>query len=334
MKIITKIKLLLLLLFTSTSITAQDMHFTQFYSSPLYLNPAFAGANVCSRVSFTYRNQWPGISKTYRSYLFSVDHYFTDKNIGLGILFASDVAGTGNLKTTLINPEIAYEAKLSKRLFIRFGAQPGITIHSIDFNNLLFGDQIARGGAVPTVETPTLTRTFFDAGAGVILYTRKYWAGFSAYHLNRPNQSLFESSDARLPMKFGFHGGAKYLVNTEEKEEPKRRYVSPAINYRHQNKFDQLDMGFYLSQNVLTIGFWYRGIPLIKSYAPGYANNDALSIIIGVRNERFNFGYSYDLTISRLASLSQGAHEITISYQLCKPKKKKKTRLLLPCPKF
>lgn len=334
MKIIIKLKLLLLVLFAATGISAQDMHFTQFYSSPLYLNPAFAGANVCSRVSFTYRNQWPGISKTYRSYLFSVDHYLTSKNIGVGILFASDVAGTGNLKTTLINPEIAYEAKLSKRLFARFGVQPGITMQSINFNNLLFGDQIARGGSVPTVETPTLTRTFFDAAAGVILYTRKYWGGFSAYHLNRPNQSLREESEGPLPIKYSFHGGAKYLVNTEEKEESKRRYASPAINYRHQNKFDQLDMGLYLTQNVLTIGLWYRGIPFIKSYAPGYANNDAISIIIGVRNDRFNCGYSYDVTISRLASLSRGAHEITISYQLCKVQKKKKNRLLLPCPKF
>ena len=53
----------------------QDMHFTQFYATPLYLNPAFTGANVCSRVSLTYRNQWPGISTAYTSYLVSGDHY-------------------------------------------------------------------------------------------------------------------------------------------------------------------------------------------------------------------------------------------------------------------
>jgi len=323
-----------LLLLYAAAASAQDMHFTQFYSSPLYLSPAFAGADVCSRVSLTYRNQWPGISKTYRSYLFSVDHYFIEKNIGLGLLFASDVAGSGNLKTTLINPEIAYEAKLSKKLYVRFGAQPGLTIRSIDFNSLLFGDQIARGGAVPTVESPTVTKATFDAGAGLLLYTKKYWGGISVFHMNRPNQSLRDDPDVLLPVKISLHGGAKYVMNSEEKEDDKRKFISPAVNYKHQNKFDQLDVGCYFNKSALNLGIWYRGIPLFKSYEPGYANNDAISLIIGVKTDRFNCGYSYDMTISRLASLSKGAHEITVSYQLCKMKKKKKPRMLLPCPKF
>lgn len=334
MKLIKKIKLLLVLLCTASSVSAQDMHFTQFYASSLYLNPAFSGADVCSRITLTYRNQWPGVSKTYRTYLFSADHYFNDKNIGAGILFANDVAGSGNLKTTVINVPIAYEAKLTKKLYIRFGAQPGMIIRSIDFNKLIFGDQIARGGDVASVETPTLTKAFFDAGAGVLFYTKKYWGGFSAYHLNTPNQSILIDSEGNLPIKFSFHGGAKFVLNSEEVDVEKRKYISPAFNFRHQNKFDQLDVGLYWSKSVMNFGLWYRGIPLIKSYSPGYANNDAIAIIVGVKNDRFNFGYSYDITISRLVNVSRGAHEITISYQLCKLKKKKKVRMLTPCPKF
>ena len=89
MKTIRTIKLILFGLLASCA-TAQDMQFTQFYATSLYLNPAFAGANVCSRVSLTYRNQWPGVNKTYRSYVFSVDHYFNDKNLGAGLFIASD----------------------------------------------------------------------------------------------------------------------------------------------------------------------------------------------------------------------------------------------------
>jgi type IX secretion system PorP/SprF family membrane protein len=333
MRIITGIKLFVLLLF-SAGLSAQDMHFTQFYSSPLYLNPAFAGADVCSRISFTYRNQWPGISKTYRSYLASADHYFSRKNVGAGILFASDVAGTGELKTTLVNGQIAYEVRLNKKLFMRLGLQPGIGIRSINFNNLLFGDQIARGGGVPSVEAPTQTKVFFDVGAGTIFYTHKLWGGFSVYHLNQPNQSLRGDPDGLVPVRFSVHGGYKYSVNPEEKDDLKKKSVSPAFNYRHQNKFDQLDIGFYYSQSVFTLGMWYRGIPGFKAYKPGYSNNDAMAVIIGVKTSRFNFGYSYDITISQLSNLSHGAHEITIAYQLCKLKKKKKYRLLVPCPKF
>lgn len=333
MKIIRTIKLILFGLLASCA-TAQDMQFTQFYATSLYLNPAFAGANVCSRISLTYRNQWPGVNKTYRSYVFSVDHYFNSKNIGAGLFIANDVAGTGNLKTTIINVPIAYEAKLTKRLFVRFGAQLGVIMRSIDFNKLVFGDQIARGGDVSTIETPTQTRTFFDSGAGILFYSRKYWGGVSAYHLNRPNQALMVDAQGLMPIKFGFHGGFKYALNEEEKEEEKRKYISPAINFRHQNKFDQLDIGFYYSKSILNLGIWYRGIPLFKSYGPGYANNDAIALIVGIKNDRLNFGYSYDITISRLALVAYGAHELTVSYQMCKLQKKKKVRMLTPCPKF
>lgn len=315
----------------------QDIHFTQFYASPLYLNPAFAGADVCSRVSLTYRNQWPGISKTYRSYLFSIDHYFVQKNIGAGLLFASDVAGTGQLKTTLVNVPIAYEARLTKKMYMRLAGQPGIGIRSINFNNLLFGDQISRGGGVASIEDPVKSKVFFDVSAGALFYTRQYWGGLSVFHLNKPNQSMRGDEEGIIPIKYTLHGGAKFKLNEDdEKEDKDQKSISPAFHYRGQNKYDQFDIGLYYTQNVMNIGIWYRGIPLLKAYkrAPGYVNNDALNLIIGVKTERFNLGYSYDITISKLAGLSHGAHEIAVSYQLCKLKKKKRYRLLVPCPKF
>lgn len=158
---------------------AQDMHFTQFFSAPLYLNPAFTGANVCSRISTTYRNQWPGISKTYKSYLLSADHYIARYNIGIGLLFGNDVAGTGDLKTTIINPMFAYEIKVNRKYSARFGVQAGVGLKSINFNALIFGDQIARGGNVASLETPTQSRTYFDIGAGALFYSTKYWIGSS-----------------------------------------------------------------------------------------------------------------------------------------------------------
>ena len=319
-----------------TEITkAQDMHFTQFYSAPLFLNPAFTGSHGCSRFSATYRNQWPGISKTYRSFLCSADHFLHDKSLGVGIMFGSDIAGTGDLKTTLINPSIAYEARLGRNMALRFGAQPGITIKSINFNNLIFGDQLARGGNVNTIEKPAQSRLFIDIGAGVLAYTKKYWAGASAYHLNRPNESLMGAKVVKLPIKYSVHGGAKFsLDNSAENEDIKKEYITTAFNYRGQSQFDQLDIGFYYSRNVFNAGIWYRGIPGFKAYKPGYENNDEIAIIIGIRNNKMDIGYSYDITISKLYKISNGAHEITISYQICKPPKKKKYGLILPCPKF
>jgi type IX secretion system PorP/SprF family membrane protein len=83
-----KLRLLILYIILSAflkdlKLNAQDMHFTQFYASPLYLNPAFTGANVCSRATLVYRNQWPGINRAYRSYLFSMDHFLTSQKVGI-----------------------------------------------------------------------------------------------------------------------------------------------------------------------------------------------------------------------------------------------------------
>jgi type IX secretion system PorP/SprF family membrane protein len=328
-------KRLLILLFFAlvTSVSyAQDIHFTQFYASPTYLNPAFTGAGGCSRASITYRNQWPGISKAYKTYLAYVDHFIPEYSIGGGLLVASDVAGSGGLRTTLIMPSIAYETRIGRTFGMRAGFQPGVGIRSINYDKLMFGDQLYRGGNVPTIEAPPLTKAYFDIGAGMLFYNDKYWAGFSANHLNRPDESLIEA-EAQLPVKYSLHGGAKFKLEQDSKDLEDRKTFTTAFNYRGQQDFDQLDIGFYFTRYVVNVGLWYRGLPGVKAYKPGYSNNDALAVIVGFNNDNFNLGYSYDMTISKLAKLSSGAHEISLTYTMCK-KRKKKRKMIVPCPKF
>ncbi len=320
-------------------IKSQDMHFTQFYAAPLYLNPAFTGANICSRICMTYRNQWPGINTTYQSYLLSYDHYLQDQHLGVGLQFATDRAGTGGLKTTLINPSFAFETKINKNIGVRFGIQPGITIKSIQFDKLLFGDQIARGGSsnpssVATVESPTQNKTFVDIGAGTLIYTSNLWLGTSFYHINKPNESLVGGNSSILPVRYSVHGGAKVALNKDEKDSDLRKYVSLVMNYSGQGKFDQFDVGIYYTQTIFNAGFWYRGLPGLKAYQPGYSNNDAIAFLIGLQAKRANIGYSYDITVSQLANNTKGAHEITLSFQLCSVKQKPTKRLTVSCPKF
>lgn len=323
------------LMLLTSALRAQDMHFTQFYAAPLYLNPAFTGANVCARISLVYRNQWPGINTAYKSFIFAGDHSVQKYNLGVGLLFGNDVAGSGDLRTTIINPLISYGLKINKKIAMRVGFQPGIGIRSINFNDLLFGDQIARGGNVASLESPTQKKTYVDVGTGAIIFSKTFWLGTSFYHLTQPNNSLM-GNESQLPLKYSVHGGAKFALNAGENDAFNQRFISPAFNYRGQRKFDQFDIGLYYTQYIFNLGLWYRGIPVLKSYKKGYPNNDAFAFIVGVQNDRFNIGYSYDFTISYLTqALSKGAHELTVSYQLCKLKKKsKKYGLLIPCPKF
>ncbi|MBI2271080.1 MAG: type IX secretion system membrane protein PorP/SprF [Bacteroidetes bacterium] len=324
--------ILTILLFAVSAAKAQDIHFTQFYSTSMYLNPAFAGADRCSKFSLTARNQWTGIHKGYSTYLVSYDGPIPKYNSGLGIMFATDVAGSGGLKTTIFNLNYSYSALLTRKVAIRFGAQAGGQQISLGYGNLLFGDQVVRGGNVSTIEDPAINCTFLDLGAGTLLYSEKYWLGVSTSHLNRPNQSLLGYGNSNLPIKTSVHGGIKIKVNSPEKKN-ETEYIVPAINYQNQNKFSQVSWGLYYIKSPLNFGLWYRGIPFTNYSQKGYSSNDGIAVLVAVETPKFHFGYSYDITLSRLTMASGGAHEITCYYKICK-KRKTKFKMLLPCPKF
>jgi type IX secretion system PorP/SprF family membrane protein len=330
----------LLVLFIGLSVlgklNAQDMQFTQFYAVATYLNPAFTGANACSRLSTTYRNQWPSIPRGYVSYALSYDHYLIDYNSGIGALITQDRAGTGQLRTTSYSLLYAYEIRLTRKIGFRAGFQATGSSRTVNFHDLTFGDQLARDGAAVSVETPSLGNVlYFDVSTGGLIYSKKYWLGFSGHHLNQPNQSLIKG-ESPLPVKYSVHGGAKILLpNNKGLDGKGEQAIFPAINYKAQNKFDQVDVGMYYENSPLIIGFWYRGIPVLKAYKEGYSNNDALSVLAGFTVERLRFGYSYDLTVSKLARSTGGAHEVSVIYQFCTLKKKKsRKKLVVPCPKF
>ncbi|MBN8703849.1 MAG: type IX secretion system membrane protein PorP/SprF [Bacteroidetes bacterium] len=330
MRIVVKYMFCLLLLFAKT-VVAQDIHFTQFYAVPMYLNPAFAGMEKCSKLSFASRNQWSGVNKGYNTYLFSYDDCLPKINSGLGIVAATDVAGTGNLKTNLVNVNYSYEALITRKMSWRFGMQAGYVQKSINYNNLLFGDQIARGGNVPSLDNAVSSRSFLDLSAGSVFYTDMLWVGVSVNHLNKPNEAI-STVYAELPMKTSVHSGLRIKLNDPPRK-AETKYLIPCFNYMHQNKFNQASFGLYYDPGALNFGLWYRGIPFINKPKQGYSTNDAVNLLISFSNDKFHFGYSYDITISRLTPLSGGAHEVVAYYKICRKKKKRNTRLA-PCPKF
>jgi type IX secretion system PorP/SprF family membrane protein len=316
----------------------QDIHFTQFFAAPVYLNPAFTGANVCSRTTLIYRNQWPEVNKAYQTYLLSFDHYIQRSKLGLGLICAVDDAGSGGLRTTIVSSSFAYEIKIKRTMGIRFGVQPGVMIKSINFDKLIFGDQLARGGNtgaknITTVETPAQNKAFFDIGAGALFYYSNLWIGTSFSHLNRPNESFFGNDEVFLPIKYSVHGGTKFTFNKDEKDPDLKNNLYVVANYRGEAEFDQLDLGVYFNRSNVNLGFWYRGLQGFKAYKPGYSNNDAVAFIFGIQKETFRFGYSYDISISKLLGLTRGAHEFSITYQFCNFKTKPR-RQLISCPKF
>lgn len=318
--------------FTSKSLKAQDPQFTQFYAAPMYLNPAFTGVTYEHRFIANYRNQWPGVKKTYTTYMASYDYNMTDINSGLGITIMQDRSGTAGLTHTQFGVNYAYHFKVSKFAEIRFGANLNYNLKRIDFNKLKFNDQIASGSSTSIEAGNYQQLNYVDFAAGALLNSTQYWLGLSAKHLTQPNSSL-TGDRVPLPLSISLHGGYRFIL--EEKSKQLKRYISPAFNYRHELKYDQFDLGLYYYHVPLNVGVWYRGLPF-KKYAPTYSSSESVAILVGFDLTEYNLrvGYSYDITVSKLSvSNSLGAHEISLIYEIANKRKKNK-RVLVSCPKF
>jgi type IX secretion system PorP/SprF family membrane protein len=325
-------------IFSSWNLSGQHFQFSQFYAAPTYLNPAFTGANVCSRVTLNYRKQWTGIPGDFSTYQASYDHYVRTMKSGFGLQLFGDRAGLGGLSTTQVSFLYAYEARINKKMMGRGGLSLGTIQRKVDFSSFTFGDQIARQSSTSVEGFSGNGINYFDAGFGLLIYTATAWAGFSAAHINKPNQSLLNGISP-LPPEFKIHGGYKYLLDEPEaasnKKIPNQHSITFAFNYKKQNKFNQADLGIYYNKNLFVIGCWYRGLPIYKPNNT-YANNDAVIFLFGINIEKYKLGYSYDMTLSKLSNLTtKGSHEVSMSYQFCNFKRtKKRKNILISCPKF
>jgi hypothetical protein len=83
----------------------------------------------------------------------------------------------------------------------------------------------------------------------------------------------------------------------------------------------------------MVLGLWYRGLPLVGG-AEGITNQDALVLLVGLRQDNLSMGYSYDINLSGLVPAWGGSHEISLSYAFKQPDAKRRSRHALPCPRF
>lgn len=344
----TLLLLLCFILVFEGVVTAQDPQFSQFYAAPLYLNPAMAGSTGQARAGINYRNQWPAIDANFTTMSAYFDYFIEDKNSAVGLIITRDREGLAGLRSLSVGLQYAYELQINDNLGFRPGVQVALFNRDINFEKLTFGDQFdpATGQFLdqPTAETfrTNFSKTFVDVSFGGVFFTRTAWLGVSAWHLTEPNQSIIDESSP-LPRKFSFHGGFKFYlkpgatgtgINTRRAE----RSIAPAIQYRHQGKFDQMDVGLYFTAEPLVVGMWYRGVPFKN--LDDFVNNESIVLLLGFTKlgakDAINIGYSFDYTISKLGSGSGGAHEFSLVYTwpMRNPRKPPKDKLVIPCPDF
>ncbi len=329
---------LLVLMVISLAANAQDPEFTQFYAAPIYLNPAFAGSARCPRVCINYRNQWPALAKTYITYAASYDQHIDALSGGLGLVIMNDRAGEGTVSTTNISGIYSYQLNLSRTFSIKAGVQATYVQKKVDWDKLTFGDMIdpRYGFVYQTQEVrPNETKSFADFSAGILLYSSKIYGGLAVNHLTQPDEAFIVQGGSQLPMKFTGHLGAMLPVGGSsnyryKQDRDEGTFISPNVLYVQQAAFNQINLGIYVLHSPIVGGLWYRGS--FNAYN-SFMSSDAFIALIGIQRGIFKFGYSYDITISKLSNATAGSHELSLGLQFgCKPKKKRFRTI--SCPSF
>ena len=334
MKILKRITLLCLLFFFALQGSkAQDIGFSQFYANPLYLNPAFAGSKVAPRFSLTYRNQWPKLVSAFQTVSVSYDQYIPSLHGGIGAIVLADRQGDhGVLTSGFVGAMYSFRFQVSRDIFVNAGLQASLSNMSLNWNYdyLHFPDQIdpSQGFIYQTaaVEPDQTSRWYADFSAGVMAYGEHWYAGVAGAHLSRPSQGFY--SEDRIPVKLTVHAGGLINVSKERRRTSSlglgTPIISPNIIYQYQGTLHYFNYGLYLDWMPFLVGVWYRN---------GLENSDAFIFMLGFQQETYKIGYSYDITVSKLANNTAGSHEISLGFMLPVPEQRKKIKAI-KCPSF
>ena len=333
MKRLTKIVILAAVFFGAfQGVHAQmDVSFSQFYANPLYMNPAFAGSKVCPRIAFNYRQQWPALVSAYTTFGASYDQYIDALHGGIGAQLMTDRQGDhGALTTSALTAMYAFRFQLARDLWVNAGLKAGVANTSLKWDELRFPDMIdiVNGyTGMTSAQMPEHTNVWYlDFDAGVLVYGSSWYAGFAASHLTQPSNGFY--GVAKMPMKFTGNVGALINISEEARRTSSLGLGTPVLSpnfiYQYQAGFHTFSYGLNLDWMPFLVGVWFRN---------GIENADAFIFQVGFQQDYFKIGYSYDVTVSKLANNTAGAHEISVGILLPCPEKKHKVKAIR-CPSF
>lgn len=320
--------LLFLLFFLFAGLVkGQDPIYSQFFASPLQLNPAFTGNTLAPHIALNYRNQWSTFTEgaqAYETYSVSYSQFSQQLNSGFGLMLLTDDAGQGLIKTNKIGGFYAYRLQITRDIFAKIGVEGSLIQTRLAWNQLTFGDQLdpfygattPGGTTLPSAEIApdNLNRTVFDVSTGFLIYGPSFYGGLSLKHLNTPNESFLdvnENLNTGLPLRFTVHGGAEITL-VEGNKRKQGSFISPNLMYIRQSDFAQINVGAYAGFGMVYGGLWYRH---------ANTNPDAAIVLVGVRKDFFRIGYSFDIPVNPSLSLgdSGGSHEISVIFNFEKP---------------
>jgi type IX secretion system PorP/SprF family membrane protein len=332
-----KILLASVIVMFAFSAHAQDPHFSQFFASPLTLNPAFTGKFDGEwRLAANHRDQWPSIPKAYVTSSASFDIGLMKNKLpqgdvfGFGISALTDASANSQLKLNYGSVSLSYHKALDEDGYNTIGAGFQGTYSSLllDQTKLTFETMLAQNGFTNESGREVLqngsNQSYFDMNAGVLFSgssngNNNYYAGVSVYHVNRPKVG-FKDANYQLASRVTAHAGGTLPIGDALS-------FNGSVIHQIQAKASETTLGGALSYNLngdevnpsnVFIGSWVR-------------LNDAVIPYIGLEVNGLRIGASYDVNISSLksATASRGGSEFSLIYI----KRKSETKGI-PCPKF
>jgi len=304
---------------------AQDHVYTQFFNSPIYLNPALTGQFEGDlRMTMIYRNQWTSIPGNLQYTTASIDYNVPQFGGGVGLMFTRSSEGTAFLTNNSIAGTYAYSVG-GNGLVLSFGLQVGVANRSIDYSKLVFDDQIdPRLGFIPGSVSaadaiPFDNRFYFDSGAGLNLVIGDFNIGGAVQHLNTPNES-FTGTPAKLPMRGVGHLSYLWDLNKGQNlYDDEKEYIIPSVVFNKQSTAQSISAGVQYKRRGVNAGLWYHSGGQDGPSAIGISL--IFDLIINREGaEKLRFGVSHDVPVSGLNySNTSGTSEGSIGYQTTLP---------------
>lgn len=308
---------LFLALFCAMPLIAQDIHFSQYYYSPLNLNPATTGLfEEDCRFTAIYRSQWSSIAVPFvtLSASYEIKKNIGEDVLGIGGMLFNDRSGTVRFEQTSIYPSVSYQKRLNEN-FLSFGLQPGFMQKKIrndisfdeDYDNSVGSFNAGLASAEQADLPPPVNNFDINGGvawlgkAGLVSYT----IGAGIFHILEPNESFIEGGDVPLNRKYGLHGDAIFPMKEG------RFALNPSLMMMIQGQFTEAVAGLKLMTDFagkkLDFGAFFRKTSV---------NTDAAIIAGSLGFNNIKVGLSYDVNISSLinATESYGGFEIGIIY--------------------
>jgi type IX secretion system PorP/SprF family membrane protein len=290
----------------------QDAHFTQYLSTPIYLNPAFAGYDGCTRFAASYRNQWPNISGNYQTVNASFDQYVRPFRGGIGVNFQYDNSA-GTLERYSLGATYAPVFRFfNGKLVVSPALEMGWRRSTINWENLTLGEMTDPRyglGYVPTEIPPNNTNDLMDFATGLLfsqnlaknLHHLIYGVAF--HHMTQPDDGF--GGVSMLPLRITAH--ITYVGRIT-----KYLSISPTFIYKKQQDFEMF---------LPSLAFEFYRVRLGAGFRASITNFDSVNFMAGYSLGRFSLGYSFDLTVNSLGMRTGGSHEAHVGVRFnCKNK--------------